>query len=296
MRLSIARVGVGLAVLAWGCGALAVVGAPIAANDKGKPVSTADKLRHDLDQNVTLKIQEQPLGLAVNQIREQTKLNLVLDRFTLQQAGIDPDMVPVTVDLKDVKLRSALRTIFGPYNLSFAIIGDTVLVSTDEVTISRQMRQRVTVDVDGIDLTAAIKQLSRETATNLVIDPRVAKEAQGKVTLQVEDVPLETAVRLMTEMVGLKPVKVGNTLFICSKVTARDLRDDEPGAGERPIERADRLEKLVIPTPAPVFVPPQAVPGVQIVPPATAPALPPIPADPPAKDEPKKEKDEKKPE
>jgi type II secretory pathway component GspD/PulD (secretin) len=83
------------------------------------------------------------------------------------------------------------------------------------------------VDIEGLDLTSAVRQLARETATNLVIDPRVVKEAQGKVTLQVEDVPLDTAVRLLSEMVGLKPVKVGNTLFICSKATAKDLREDE---------------------------------------------------------------------
>jgi hypothetical protein len=200
---------------------------PLNPTDKSKPVSAADKLRRELDQLITIDINEQPLNLAVNQLREQTHLNFVLDKFTLLQLGIDPDMVPVSAKLKDVKLRSALRTIFGPYNLSFAIIGDTVLISTDEMAIYRQMRQRVNVDVENIEFASSLRQLARETATNLVIDPRVQKEAQGKITLQIEDVPLDTAVRLMSEMVGLKPVKVGNTLFICSKTTAKDLREEE---------------------------------------------------------------------
>src|SRR5665213_1014979 len=42
----------------------------------------------------------------------------------------------------------------------------------------------------------------------------------------MEDVPLETAVRLMAEMTFLKPVKVGNVLFVTSKANANEMRND----------------------------------------------------------------------
>ena len=45
-------------------------------------------------------------------------------------------------------------------------------------------------------------------------------------TLQIEDVPLETAVRLLAEMAGLKPVRMGNVLFVTAKATATELRAD----------------------------------------------------------------------
>src|SRR5262249_13800110 len=80
--------------------------------------------------------------------------------------------------------------------------------------------------VDGQQMVQAIKKLAAETGTNLLIDTRVMKEAQTAVTLQLEDVPLETAVRLMAEMVGLKPVRVGNVLFVTSKATAQEMRQD----------------------------------------------------------------------
>ncbi len=38
--------------------------------------------------------------------------------------------------------------------------------------------------------------------------------------------PLETAVRLLAEMAGLKPVRVGNVLFVTKKETANELRAD----------------------------------------------------------------------
>jgi hypothetical protein len=42
----------------------------------------------------------------------------------------------------------------------------------------------------------------------------------------MEDVPLETAVRLMAETAGLKPVKVGNVFLVTTKAIANELRND----------------------------------------------------------------------
>ena len=58
------------------------------------------------------------------------------------------------------------------------------------------------------------------------MDARAEKEAQGAVSLQLQDVPLETAVRLLAEMAGLKPVRVGNTLFVTRKELAAEMRND----------------------------------------------------------------------
>ena len=38
--------------------------------------------------------------------------------------------------------------------------------------------------------------------------------------------PLETAVRLLAKMANLKPVRVGNVLFITGKETATEMRND----------------------------------------------------------------------
>jgi type II secretory pathway component GspD/PulD (secretin) len=197
-----------------------------APDAKETPASPAEKIKKQLDQTTTLEIADQPLSLALNQIREQTKINFVIDRFTIQQMGMDPEQMPVSAKLKDVKVRSALRSVLSPYNLGYAIIGDTVLISTDDMVMLRQMRQRVSVDLDKVDLAAALKKLSKETATNLMLDARVGKEAKAEVSLQLEDVPLETAVRLVAEMGGLKPVKVGNVLFVTTKALATDMRND----------------------------------------------------------------------
>jgi type II secretory pathway component HofQ len=90
----------------------------------------------------------------------------------------------------------------------------------------KQMKQRVSVDLDHEQMGKALARLAKETATNLVVDPRVLKDAQTPVTLPLDDVPLETAVRLIAEMAGLKPVRVGNVLFVTTKANANEMKAD----------------------------------------------------------------------
>jgi type II secretory pathway component GspD/PulD (secretin) len=211
---------------------------PAAPEARDKEAPAAEKVRQQLDQPVTLEVGDQPLGATLNQLREKAKLNFVVDRLTLQQLGLDPDQLLVSVNLKGVKVKTALRAILGPNNLGYAIVGDTVFVSSDDMAMARQLKQRVSLDVEKTDLAAALKKLSKETAANVVLDSRVAEKlAQTEVTLQLDDVPLENAVRLIAESASLKPVKVGNVLLVTTKAIAAELRKESepqpqvPGGG-----------------------------------------------------------------
>jgi hypothetical protein len=218
-----------LAACALAPAALAAAPAAPTAPGKDQAATPAEKVRQALDQPVTVRIDKQPLTAAIDMLKEKGKVNLVLDSLSIQQQlGWLPEQppVPVDVDLKDVKLKSALRTVLSPYGLSYAVLGDTVLVTTEQTALTRQMGQRVNVDLDQVEFGQALKQLGRETGANLILDSRVEKGAKNPVSLQLEDVPLETAVRLLSEMAGLKPVRVGNVLFVTDKKTAAELRAD----------------------------------------------------------------------
>jgi type II secretory pathway component GspD/PulD (secretin) len=216
-------------VLAWSFGA-----APAAAAepDKDKATSPAEKLRQTLDATVTLKIEKQPLAAALDMLKEKGGVNLVVDSLAIQQQlGWAPDQAPspVNVDLKGVKLKSALRTVLEPYGLAYAAVGDTLIVTTEEAAADRPLQQRVSFRLDKVDLAQALKQLRRETGANVTLDSRVEKEAKTTVSLDLEDVPLETAVRLLAEMAGLKPVRVGGALFVTKKETATEIRGEGDG-------------------------------------------------------------------
>jgi hypothetical protein len=199
------------------------------AEPKAEAPKPAEKLRKDLDKPITLKIDKQPLSAAMDMLKEKSKINFVVDSITIQQQlGFTPDQppFPVEADMKELPLRSALREVLDPYGLTYVVIGDTVVVTTDDMAMMRQLRQRVNVDMDKIELASALRQVGREASVNIILDSRAEKDAGSKVTLQLEDVPLETAVRLLSEMANLKPVRVGNVLFVTTKEIANEMRQD----------------------------------------------------------------------
>src|SRR5262249_50259616 len=155
-------------ILAW-----ALVPAVLAAptpEPKSKNDSVAEKLRKELDQNLTIEIPNTTLAQALETLREHTKLNLVFDRVTAQSIGIDENSMQVNLKVKDVKVRTGLRTLLGQIGLTHVIVGDIVLITTEEMAQYRQMKQRVTIDMEKISLTQALKQLSKETAVNIMLD------------------------------------------------------------------------------------------------------------------------------
>jgi len=265
----------GFALLLIGLLAPVAFPAPAPASDKPKAATAAEKIRKALDETLpTLEITDQPLKLVIAQLKEQTRINFVPDYATIAQMGIDMEGTPVTVKLHNVKLRSALRTIFAQHNLGYAIIGDSVVVTTDEMAMYRQLKQRVSLDLDRVQLGNALKQLARETATNLLLDGKAFKEGQTAVTLQLDDVPLETAVRLLSEMAGLKPVRVGNVLYVTNKASAVELRTD-PELAPLPQPRQPGVEDAVPTVPGGGIIPGR---GIVLPPGAIVPAALAVPA------------------
>jgi hypothetical protein len=255
---------------------LAAFAAPLPTEPK-MPVSPAEKVRKVLDQVVSIEFAEQPLQSALAQLTEQTKIKFVLDRVALatMSAG-DPDM-PVTAKLQDTKLRSGLRTVLNQYGLSFVVLEDSVLVTTQEMADYRQLQQRVDVDWQDVPIPQALSQLSRKTGCNLVLDRRIAKEArETTLTLNVNDASLETVVRIIATEAGLTSVRMGNVLFVTTDEKAAKLRAEPEN---RPPSLAGDGS---VPIPAgllPGIGPGAIVPPVKIIP-GGLPAVPPPPAAP----------------
>ena len=93
--------------------------------------------------------------------------------------GFEPEGMNVELKMKEGKLRNALRGIVGQYNLTFAIVGDSLVITTEEVAVYRQLKQRISVDYDAVPLSKAVKDLSSRYGVNVVIrSPN--REEQGR--------------------------------------------------------------------------------------------------------------------
>ena len=182
-------------------------------------VSGVDKIRKALNQTVNMEFADVSLRDALANLREQMRINLVVN--VPEEAIMDQ---PAAINVQSVKLRSGLQALLQRYDLGYFILGEVLVITQRDVAVDRQLQQLVNVDVQRTPLADALKKLARETAANLVIDPR--EDSQFRLTMQLEEVPLEMAVRIMAEAANLKPVRVGNILFVTSAARANDLEAD----------------------------------------------------------------------
>jgi hypothetical protein len=281
------------AVLALVLAPAALLAAP-ATEPKPKAESPCEKIRKALDQNIeSLEIVDQPLSLAINQLKEQTKINFVLDTVTLANSGIVPDNIQVNVKMQNVKARAALRAVINPQHLGYAIIGDSVIITTEDMALHRLMKQKVEVDFDKVTLEAALKDLSKQCSVQILVDKKVSKEAQGQITLQLEDeTPLDTAIRLLCLQADLRAVRMGNVIYVTGKDNAKELRS-EPELAPNPYPGVPGVDYPVPNPPGGIGIGGiGGIGGVTI--PIATPAAPPPPEDKPKEEKKEDKKEDKK--
>jgi type II secretory pathway component GspD/PulD (secretin) len=234
-----ARVRVLAAAMAVGglvvVGSLIGLAAPETPGQTREP--TVEKLRQALNQKVTIELANLSLEDAVAKLRDVTKLPFVADKSAYAMQWMPQDGGPagkqggISLRIENAKFGPAFKAMLGDYGLGYAILGDTILLTQQQEAARRQMEQPVTLSLDQVALNAALKRLSRDTGTNIVIDSRATKEAGSTVSLTVTDVALEDGVRLLANMAGLKTVRVGSVLYVTTKANATDFQNEVQSAG-----------------------------------------------------------------
>jgi hypothetical protein len=93
-----------------------------------------------LDEPTNLDAVEMPLQDVVDFLKDQHSIEIQLDGKALEEAGIGSD-APVTRHIKGISLRSALRLLFEPMDLTAIVHDDVLQVTTkekaDQVLITR---------------------------------------------------------------------------------------------------------------------------------------------------------------
>jgi type II secretory pathway component HofQ len=265
-----------------------------AQSSTGKNASAIEKLRANLDKNVTIDYSGQSLTDVLNHFREKTGVPLNIDQFALMQMGVpglDPNPGQVTLKATNEKAGQVLRKLLNAHQLCYVVFEDSLLVTTEDMAAMRQMRQRVSVDLDNVPFDKAVRSLAKNHGLNLVIDPKVMKQSESPITLQLDNAGIETAVRLLAELANLKAVRMGNVMFVTTEEKAKKIRDEESHQFDNPLNpnlppvtpniRAGigaALGGIMVPRVAPAI--PQAIPipapsvrGVNPNPPADLPPV-----------------------
>jgi hypothetical protein len=204
----------------------------------------AEKIRKALDKVHDIDIKTQGLDTFVNDLRQQTGINFVIDQVAVPAgAAVAPGTtayahIQVGGEVHGKSIRSALHELLRGQNLALAVAGDTVFITTTERAAVRQFTQPVRVNLDGVPLKSAVRQLARMSGVNIVLDPRQAKAAEAVVTANLEDVPLDSALTVLSDQADLAVARTGNILYI----TTPDR-----------VEKLHKAATLVPPPPAPQY-------------------------------------------
>jgi hypothetical protein len=125
--------------------------------------------------------------------------------------------------------------------------GATYMVRVDHVEITTRRAQRVEVwgryggpylplvhaDFEGRPLADALQDLSHQSGVSVVVDARAADKAKTPVSASFLNLPLDTAVRTLAEMAGLKSALNDNTIYVSTEARQVVVRPDadSPNAG-----------------------------------------------------------------
>lgn len=105
-----------------------------ALKEHGRQTFTLDPPQHEalrtnLAKNVSVRFQETPLAVALQQLAEQSETDIRLDVPVLRKQGVH-ERQPVSLTLADRDLRTVLRILLADFNLTFTL-RDGVLLVTD---------------------------------------------------------------------------------------------------------------------------------------------------------------------
>ena len=98
-------------------------------------------LEERLEVKGTFRAEESPLKELAGALEESMDVSVVLDTKKLEEAAVNLDM-PLTYNLRNVRLRTALELILGDVGLAH-MIKDNVLVITTPETVCEQLVTRV---------------------------------------------------------------------------------------------------------------------------------------------------------
>ena len=164
---------------------------------------------------------------AIEQVATACDVRIVLDEQALQGRW---ETEPKEVALSFIPPVGAgslvLRRFLHPLDLRAVKIGDHLLITTEEMAMPRILRQPVQIAMRAQPLASILRDLSKQTSATIIVDPRASEQAKATVSVALDDVSLETAVRVATEMAGLKMVRIETVIFVTTPSAAASIRSE----------------------------------------------------------------------
>src|SRR5262249_53909013 len=107
---------------------------PANPNPRGATTSVRPEadIRRSLDEATKIEVIETPLQEVLTYLQELHNVNIQLDQRAISDAGVDPD-IGLSLNIKDVSLKSALRLLLRPLDLEYVIRDGVLMITSSDV-------------------------------------------------------------------------------------------------------------------------------------------------------------------
>lgn len=209
----------------------------------------AFKLRDKLARKVNLDrgLEPQtPLKDALEFLGDRYDLTLIINTAAFKTIGMEKveDSAVALPKLVGIKLETVLQMLLSQVastdgvKATYRILPDHIEITTELDTCPEAWQGKhrgkraipsVSADFDRLPLDRCLDRLAALTGINVVLDKSRAREAGSKsITTRFNNVPVDTAVLLLTNMAGLEPVALDNVLYVTTRENVATLRAARP--------------------------------------------------------------------
>jgi RNA polymerase sigma factor (sigma-70 family) len=210
----------------------------------------ASRLREQLSQEIDyqgLEDLKATLSDALDQLSKRYNLNFDINEKAFEMdppkggEGIgrtkiaDPTPIPPIRTTLSTVLRKILRRVQVSSGAIYLIRRDRIEITTEAavraelgILANRPLLPLVWDTLHDFPIAVALHQLADKTEYNIVVDPRVAEKLRTSTGIvELNNVPVDTAVRLVANMAGMSMVRLDNVLYVTTAENAKHLREEQ---------------------------------------------------------------------
>jgi hypothetical protein len=236
---------------------------PAPVNNQNNPRARQVELRNQLNLTVDYPGLEDPRATLTDVLEQLSKrYNLTFHVNNNAFRAIDPkieiarfEIAVAPVPEMHSHLKAILQTILERLPSK---MGTQLLIRKDfiEVTTEAAVREELGIPanrpllplvgdiLDNIPISDALRRLADQSEYNVVSDPRLADKLKTPVTVELSNMPIDTAVRLLANMVGLVVVRLDNAFYVTTAENAKQLREEQAKINaETPVKVAETPTK-----------------------------------------------------
>jgi len=180
-----------------------------------------------------------PLRDAMEFLSDRYNVTILIDNAAFKLESIDNvEDLPVHLPrISNVRLQTVLQLLSNQVNGSYLVKPDGIEITTrgrarpEDWISNRNLPPLVTLNCEHQLLEPTLKKLEFMTGISVVLDARVAlklrQEGQIDINVMLNNVPLDTAVRLLADMSDLGVVAIDSVLYVTTKNNADQLQQDQ---------------------------------------------------------------------